>query len=287
MDINNLLNYEGKICVVTGAASGMGKSTVEMLVDLKAVVYALDINEVKVDGIKEYIQVDLSDKDSIDKAFLKIPQKIDKFFGVAGLRGATLPFMKVAKINLIANKYITEELLVDRFNEGGAIATVTSAIGVGWEKEGNKKYYQNVINAKGWDETIVAIENTGFTQVNNGFAYAYTKLAMNYEIARLQEIFGQKGIRVNALMPGDTATNFGSEDGKPVNPNQQSPYAGYAKRTANPQEMAMPLIFLNSDMASYVSGTYLFADYGSSNGIMSGLKPNPFGESIEDNMKRR
>ncbi len=285
--MDNLLNYEKKVCVVTGAASGMGMATAKMLVDLGAIVYALDINEVKVDGIKEFIKVDLSDKNSIDEAFKKLPEKIDRFFGVAGLKGATLPFMTVAKINLVANKYILEELLVDKFNENGAIAIVTSAVGVGFEKEGNKKFYQNVINAKGWDETVSAIESTGFTVVNNGFAYVYTKLAMNYEIGRLQEIYGQKKIRVNALMPGDTATAFGSEDGRPIDATKQSPFAGYAQRTADPKEMAAPLIFLNSDMASFISGTYLFADYGASNQIMNGLKPNPVGESIEANMSRR
>ena len=74
---------------------------------------------------------------------------------------------------------------------------------------------------------------------------------------------------------------------KVVDATKQSPFAGYAQRTADPKEMAAPLIFLNSDMASFVSGTYLFADYGASNQIMNGLKPNPVGESIEANMSRR
>ncbi len=282
--MKDYFNYEGKVCVVTGASSGMGKATTEVLVELGAIVYALDIQSVDVEGIKEYIQVDLSDKESIDNAFSKIPQTIDKFFGVAGLKGATLDFMQVAKINLVANKYICEEILNDRIVENGAIAIVTSAVGVSWEKEGNYKFYKNAIEAKGWDETVQAIEATGMTRSNNGFAYVYTKLATNYLVAHLQNIFGQKHIRVNALMPGDTATNFGSEDNAKVDPNKPSPYAGYAGRTANSIEMAYPLIFLNSDMASFVSGTYIFADYGCSSEIMAGIKPNLVGESIEDNI---
>lgn len=57
----NLLDYFGyknKICVVTGAASGMGKAATEMLVDLGAKVYALDYNDVDVKGIEKFIQVD-------------------------------------------------------------------------------------------------------------------------------------------------------------------------------------------------------------------------------------
>lgn len=36
---------------------------------------------------------------------------------------------------------------------------------------------------------------------------------MNLEVAHLQAILAKQGIRVNALLPGYTATQFGSEDG--------------------------------------------------------------------------
>ena len=52
--MKDYLGYTGKVCVVTGAASGMGKATAEMLVDLGAMVYALDWAEVKVEGITAY-----------------------------------------------------------------------------------------------------------------------------------------------------------------------------------------------------------------------------------------
>ncbi|MCD7808355.1 MAG: hypothetical protein LUH02_03355 [Erysipelotrichaceae bacterium] len=53
--MKDYFNYEGKVCVVIGASSGMGKATVEFLVELGAIVYALDIQPVEVKGIKEYI----------------------------------------------------------------------------------------------------------------------------------------------------------------------------------------------------------------------------------------
>ena len=57
--MKDYLGYTGKVCVVTGAASGMGKATAEMLVDLGAMVYALDWAEVKVEGITAYLHTDL------------------------------------------------------------------------------------------------------------------------------------------------------------------------------------------------------------------------------------
>ena len=41
--MKDYLGYKDKICVVTGAASGMGKATCEILLDLGAKVYAMDL----------------------------------------------------------------------------------------------------------------------------------------------------------------------------------------------------------------------------------------------------
>ena len=52
--------YQGKVCVITGAASGMAQAAARMLVDLGASVYALDVNHVAVAGLQAFIKTDLS-----------------------------------------------------------------------------------------------------------------------------------------------------------------------------------------------------------------------------------
>ena len=43
--MNDVLQYEGKRVIVTGAASGMGAATAQILVDLGAEVHAIDIKK--------------------------------------------------------------------------------------------------------------------------------------------------------------------------------------------------------------------------------------------------
>ena len=106
--MQDYFGYNGKICVVTGSASGMGKAVCEMLVKLGAKVYGLDRNELQIDGMEKFIKCDLSSKQSIDEAFAALPDKIDSFFGVAGLSGAKTGYWTTFTVNFIANKYITD-----------------------------------------------------------------------------------------------------------------------------------------------------------------------------------
>lgn len=262
--MKDYFGYAGKICVVTGAASGMGKATAEMLVDLGAKVYALDWATVNIEGIEKYICTDLSQKDSIDKAFEAIPQQIDSFFGIAGVSGAKCDFITTTKIDLISNKYICEEILANRMSEGGSIAFMTSTGGIGWEKEGNKKVYLPVLEAKGWEATVEVLEKSILSQLPGTLGYPFSKLAMNYYVAKLQKEFSSKGIRVNAVLPGSTDTGLKDEFTNMAGGEEELlKHCGYAHRLAQSQEMGKPIVFLNSDMASYISGELMIVDYGS------------------------
>lgn len=114
-----LEDYQNKVCVVTGAASGIGKALCEKLVALGAQVYALDRNKADIEGLSAFVETDLSDKGSIDAAFGVLPQVIDRFFGVAGLSGARTSYWLTFTVNFIANKYMTDTYLEKRIPSGG------------------------------------------------------------------------------------------------------------------------------------------------------------------------
>lgn len=265
------LNYKDKVCVVTGSASGIGLATTKLLVKLGAKVYALDVNDTNVDGIEANIITNLGDKDSIDKAFKQIPDKIDSFFGVAGLSGARTNYYLTFTVNFIANKYITEEYLINRMDNGASISYVTSTGGSNWEKY--SKEYMKFINTNSWEEAIEVLHKQAHEDTIGMMAYPLSKRAMNYYTNKMAIELGKKGIRVNALLPGSTDTGMKKEfEVEAGGEEELLSHTGVAKRLATPEEMAEPLVFLNSDMARFISGVTLIVDYASTSMITLGLE---------------
>ena len=257
--MKDYFGYKDKICVVTGASSGMGEATVKMLVDLGAKVYAIDINECKIDWITEFIKCDLSKKEDIDKAFDKIPSHIDAFFGVAGLSGAKTDYRTTFDCNYTANMYITLNYLKTRMTNGGSIVYCTSTAGLEWKKF--KKEQNKVVHCKTWED-VQEKTNKLATTAPSTFAYMYSKRCLSQFACEQSIEFGKMGIRVNNVLPGSTDTGMkqefqdmvGSEEGLIAE-------AGLAKRLAKSEEMAMPMVFLNSDMATFISGLDMVVDY--------------------------
>lgn len=268
--MKDYFNYSGKICVVTGSASGIGLATVKMLVELGAKVYALDVNETNIEGIEKSIITDLNSKESIDKAFEKIPTKIDSFFGVAGLSGAKTNYYTTFTVNFIANKYITEEYLTKRMTKGASIAYVTSTGGLNWQKY--KKEYLKFINTSNWDEAIEVLHKQANPDTLGMMAYPLSKRAMNYYTNSIAVELGKVGIRVNAVLPGSTDTGMKKEfEVEAGGEKELISHTGVAQRLATPEEMAAPLVFLNSDMAGFISGETLIVDYASTSMVNVGL----------------
>lgn len=256
--MKNYFNYEGKNCVVTGASSGMGKATVEMLVDLGASVYALDLNECTVPGIKEFYKCNLANKNEIDEVFAKLPEKIDSFFGVAGLSGSKTDYMTTFNCNYTANMYITLNYLKTRMKKGDAIVFVSSTAGLNWKQF--KKEQDKVVHANTWEEVEKIVEPLAKIAMPT-FAYMYSKRCLSQFACEQAIELGKLGIRVNNVMPGSTDTGMKDEFEKMAGGEEALlAETGTAHRLASPEEMAYPIVFLNSDMASFISGIDLCVD---------------------------
>lgn len=257
--MKDFLGYNQKVCVVTGASSGMGKATVEMLVELGATVYAIDLNPCEVEGIEKYIKCNLASKEEIDETFKALPEKIDCFFGVAGLSGAKTDYRTTFDCNYTANMYMTLYYLKDRIEKGGAIVYCTSTAGLEWKRF--KKEQDKVVHSKTWEE-VQAVTAKLAASAPATFAYMYSKRCLSQFICEQSVEFAKLGIRMNNVLPAATNTGMkqefqdmiGSEEGL-------IEQAGMAKRLATSEEMAGPMVYLNSEMASFVSGVDFLVDY--------------------------
>ena len=257
--MKDYFGYKDKVCVVTGASSGMGEATARMLVDLGAKVYAIDLNDCKVDWITEFIKCNLASKEEIDEAFAKIPEHIDAFFGVAGLSGSKTDYRTTFDCNYTANMYITLNYLKNRMSKGGAIVYCTSTAGLEWKKF--KREQNKVVHSKTWEEVQEATKKLANTAPST-FAYMYSKRCLSQFACEQAVEFATLGIRVNNVLPGSTDTGMKQEFQDMVGGEEALiAEAGLAGRLATSEEMAAPMVFLNSDMASFTSGLDMVVDY--------------------------
>lgn len=248
--MKDYFHYTGKTCVVTGASSGIGKATAEMLVEQNADVFALDRFPCSVPGIRKYILVDLNSKESIDQAFASLPSHIDKFFGAAGLSGLDTDYYVTFTVNYIANKYITETYLKQRMSSGGAIAYVTSTAGMKWKKYSWE--YKKLIKADTWEKMQKFIHNKASRNDIGALSYFLSKRCLHYYAAQKACEMAKLGIRVNCLLPSESH----------VAVKEPAKTSEIDRRVVLNSALAKSFFFLNSDMASLVSGMEFVVDQG-------------------------
>lgn len=262
--MKDYFKYQGKTCVITGAASGMGKATCEILSDLGAKIYALDVAEIQF-PVEKSIRVNIGDKDSIDKAFQEIPSHIDCFFGIAGVSGVKTDFKTTCMINFVGHKYMTESYVIPAMEWDGAIAFMGSRGGKCWRP--TIEEYREIVEAPDWDSSEKALDKKTILAERMGYGdkaglrgYYYSKRMMNFYVKYLTKPLMEKGIRINIINPGTTQTQLTAQ-WESIMTRQQM--LGVNKtRLAEPEEMAMPIIFANSYMANFMTGIDISIDNG-------------------------
>lgn len=274
MAFNNV-DYSGKNVVITGAASGMGEQVRKLIGDLGAKIYALDLKPIDEPGV-QFIPVNLNDKATIDAAVAALPDRVDNVFHCAGVAGSTylgnrFSPLDVVTINFIGAKYFVESV-VDKMPENSSIVMVSSIAGMGWLS--HVADYLPFTQIEDWDEAQAFVQAHlddekflgGPEKANK--PYTFSKEAMIIYMTNRSWDLAAKKIRINTISPGATKTpmhdDFNEIVGKtrgtmmPVSP------AGFE---ALPEHMASVMLFLNSEMADYVSGVNIGVDYGMVAGI--------------------
>ena len=256
--------YDGKRVVVSGGGgAGMGAAATTELANLGAEIHVIDLKEPPV-PVASHQVVDLRDPDATAAAIENIGGTLHALFNCAGLPGPPFSDVDTMLVNFAAMRHLAE-LCADRMTDGGAICSISSGAGMGYLQQIEKwmplMQTEGFAGAKAWCEANPEAIASG---------YAPSKEAIILWTHYAAREFMQRDIRVNVISPGPTDTPmmpaFEDHSGKEL----VDTFTLVAGRRSTPEEQAYPMIFLNSDAASYVTGENLNTDGGMFGGIISG-----------------
>ncbi|MED3781067.1 SDR family NAD(P)-dependent oxidoreductase [Heyndrickxia sporothermodurans] len=238
---------EGKVCLVTGSARGIGRAITEKFASEGATVYA----NAKRDGsVDEWLTecsnrsqiiplyFDVSIPGEVKRAVARIKQEskqLDVLVNNAGLEFNELIGMisrenmeKMFNVNVFGMIEMIQmaSRIMMRQENGGSIINISSLVGI----RGNK----------------------------GQFVYSATKGAVNALTKSAAKELAEKGIRVNAIAPGLTKTGMMNAVDEEKLKNRIANIA--LGRIAEPLDIANACVFFASDLSDYVSGQILGVD---------------------------
>ncbi len=254
-------SYEKKRVVVSGGGgSGMGAAVVDDLRELGAEIHVIDLKEPNL-PVAGFYQVDLRSPDAIDTAVDKIGGHIDALFNCAGLPGPPHSGMDTMLVNFVAARHLTSRV-VPHMDGHGAVATISSAGGIGWENM--MEIIGELIATDGFDAAREWLEARP-ELVGEGYLFSKQTIIVWTLHAALD--YAPQGVRVNCTSPGPTDTpmmpSFEQYMGKDFMDSFPKPLG----RNSTPEEQAHILVFLNSDAASYITGANVYVDGGFTAGL--------------------
>jgi NAD(P)-dependent dehydrogenase (short-subunit alcohol dehydrogenase family) len=246
-----------------GGGAGMGAAAVEGLAEMGAEIHVLDLKEPPI-KVASYQSADLRDPDAVAAAIEEIGGRIDALFNCAGLPGAPFSDLDVMLVNYAAARHLAS-LVAPHMTNGGAICSISSTAGNAYlanvEKWAPLVETPDFASAKAWLEAHPE-EIVG--------AYGQSKESLILWTMWAAPDFAKDNIRLNCISPGPTDTPMMPAFESMAGPKLIDLFAQGLGRRSTPAEQAWPMIFLNSDAASYISGENLNTDGGTVSAIATG-----------------
>lgn len=258
----DLWSYKGRRCVVVGCSSGIGEATARELVRLGGEVHGLDIRPSPME-LASFATCDLRDRAQIDAAVDAIADPIDALFYCAGLP-QTFPSIEILQVNFLSVRYLIERAR-PKLRRGSAIAVIASTAGNGFPER--MALIREVIATADYDAGLAWGEANLAAQ---GDPYMFAKeIVIVWGLMQAQTLI-KDGIRINLLSPGPTISGMTKDFEAVSSAAMIDVFTAPIDRRSSAAEQSYPLIFLNSDGASYVNGLNLVADGGFTSGVMLG-----------------
>ena len=232
------MRLKNKICIVTGAAQGIGAATVRKFAAEGATVIGCDrragVDAGTLEGAHETYAVDVTDRAQVDAmvaAVLARHGRIDVLVNNAGItKDARLVKMTLAQFDAVIDVNLRG---VFHCSQAVAAAMIERGAGV-------------ILNAS----SVVGIYGN-FGQTN----YAAAKFGVIGFTKTWSRELGPKGIRVNAVAPGFVETPILATVPDKVLQHMKAQVP--LGRLAQPEEIANVYAFLASDEASYINGAVI------------------------------
>ena len=244
-----------KVCVITGAASGIGAETARRFAEEGATVVGVDLREDS-PGVDLALACDVAAEDAVHAMYARVRSeygRIDVLFNNAGISppedasvlDATLDvWERVQAVNVKSVLFCCKHGIPHLLETGGG----------------------SVINTA----SFVAVMGAATSQI----AYTASKGAVLALSRELGVEFARRGVRVNALCPGPVNTPlleelFASDPDRAARRLVHLPMGRFAEA----REIADAALFLASDESSYITASTFLVDGGLSGAYTTPTSP--------------
>jgi NAD(P)-dependent dehydrogenase (short-subunit alcohol dehydrogenase family) len=234
---------KGKVCVVTGAAGGIGAATVEAFQREGAQVVGVDLAESSPGDLS--LQVDITHEGQVIDMYARTKEtfgRVDVLFNNAGispdddasvLDTSLEAWQRVQKVNL-ESVFLCCKHGIPHLLEGGGGSVINTA-------------------------SFVAVLGAATSQIS----YTASKGAVLSLSRELGVEFARRGVRVNALCPGPVETPllmelFAKDPEKAARRLVHIPVGRFGKA----EEIANAVVFLASDESSFITASTFLVDGG-------------------------
>ena len=253
--ITDLVALKGKVAVVTGAASGIGRASAELLAEAGASLALLDVDPERGeeaagnirDGGSEaaFFQCDVSKESDCRKAVKTVVEafgRIDILFNNAGV------IVRKDAVNLaeaewdhaldvtLKGVYLMSRFVIPHMVKGGGGSIINT--GSGWSLKGGP-------------------EAVSYCAAKGGVLNLTRAMAIDQ---------GPQNIRVNCVCPGDIDTPLLRNEAVQLG----QPWEEFAREAADrplgrfgmPEDVARAVLFFAGDLSSWITGAHLVVDGG-------------------------
>ncbi len=245
----------GKVALITGAASGIGRATALLFAREGAKVAVVDMNKTQGEALVQeiiggggkaiFLRADVSKAEDCRAAVRQTVEqlgKLDILFNNAGIiRRASVVELNEKEWDRVMSVNVKSVFLLSKYaipvmiNAGGGVIVNTAS---GWGLVGGRK----------------------------AAVYCASKGAVVLLTKAMALDHGAQNIRVNCICPGDTDTPLLRNEAKQLGKTEDEFLSESAQRPlqriGKPEEIAQAVLYLATDASSFVTGTALVVDGG-------------------------